>query len=352
MVAPLDIIRSVKERMGGELVILAHHYQRPEVVACGDFIGDSFVLAREAARSTARTIVFCGVHFMAEAACILARPDQEVYMPDPGAGCPMADMADSDDVAAALENLAALAPGRRIVPVAYINSSAATKAVVGRAGGLCCTSSNALSAVRHALTLGDLVFFLPDEFLGTNTAHRLGQTVVPVYNPHDAGSKAGDDTGIPTPGGLVAQDLATARIVVWKGYCHVHTWFSPDMVTAIREKHPGCRVVVHPECRPEVVALSDGSGSTAWLVDQVAKAGPGSTTVVGTEINLIQRLAREFADRTVLPLAHSLCPNMYRTTTARLARLLQAFPTQNRLSVDPAVSSDARLALDRMLALA
>jgi len=342
MEAFLDTIRAVRERLGPDLVILAHHYQRPEVVACGDFIGDSFVLAREAARSTARTIVFCGVHFMAEAACILARPDQKVYMPDPGAGCPMADMADSDDVAAALANLAVLAPKRRVVPVAYINSSAATKAVVGRAGGLCCTSSNARAAIEHALTLSDLVLFLPDEFLGTNTARDLGQAVVPVYNPH-IGEQPFQGA---MAGGLSTSDLENARVVVWKGYCHVHTWFSPDMVAAVREKCPGCRVFVHPECRPEVVALSDGSGSTAWLVEQVRRAGPGSTVVIGTEVNLVLRLAREYADRTVLPLAHSLCPNMYRTTAARLARLLQTFPEQNRLTVDPAVAVDARLALE------
>ncbi len=347
MEAPLDIIRAVRQQMGSELVILTHHYQRPDVVSCGDFLGDSFVLAREAARSKARVIVFCGVHFMGEAARILARPDQEVYMPDPGAGCPMADMADSDDVAVALERLADLAPGRRIVPVAYINSSAATKAIVGRAGGLCCTSSNARAAVVEALRLGDLVLFLPDEFLGTNTAHLLGQPVVPVYDPHAAANSPAGACG-----GLRKADIDGARVIVWKGYCHVHTWFSPDMVTAVRSKHPGCRVVVHPECRPEVVALADGSGSTAWLVDEVLRAGPGSTTVIGTEINLIQRLARELPDRTILPLASSLCPNMYRTTSTRLARLLQGFPAQNRLSVDPSVAADARLALDRMLALA
>ncbi|MBM4352424.1 MAG: quinolinate synthase NadA [Deltaproteobacteria bacterium] len=337
MEAPLEIIRSARERLGKDLVILTHHYQRPEVVAFGDFIGDSFMLAREASRSTARIIVFCGVHFMTEAACILARPDQQVYMPDPQAGCPMADMADADDVSAALQRIAELVPHRRIVPVAYINSSAAVKAIVGRAGGLCCTSSNAQAAVRHALTQGDLVLFLPDEFLGTNTAHRLGQDTVPVYNPHAAPRADGDQ---PTSGGLAAGDLENAKVVVWKGYCHVHTWFSPEMVAAAREKHPGCSIVVHPECRPEVLALADGSGSTAWLVEQVREASPGATVIIGTEVNLVLRLA------------HSLCPNMYRTTVSRLARLLQSFPEQNRMSVDPSVTADARLALDRMLALA
>jgi quinolinate synthase len=340
MNSALERIEQVRKALGDELVILAHHYQRKEIVALGDFVGDSYILSKQAAESRARLIVFCGVHFMAEAACILAKADQQVFMPDPRAGCPMADMADADDARLALERMGeVLGPGKKILPITYINSTADVKNVVGRAGGLACTSANASKALRWAADQGDLLFFLPDEFLGTNTARLLGYGPVARWNPH-----------LPD-GGLTPDEIRTARVVVWQGYCHVHTFFTPEMVAAARERNPGCTVVVHPECRPEVVDAADGAGSTTYLVQAVEKAGPGSVTVVGTEVNLVLRLAGEFPDRRVLPLDYSLCPNMYRTNLEKLANVLERFDSPHRITVPTEVVEGSRLALQRMLAL-
>jgi quinolinate synthase len=340
MTTALKRIRAAKRELGQDIVILAHHYQRKEVVEQGDFIGDSYQLSRYAAASDARRIVFCGVHFMAEAARILARPSQRVYMPDPRAGCPMADMADARDTVAALTQLRQMAgKGRRIIPVTYVNSNADVKAVVGHAGGLVCTSANAGKALQWAASKGDLLFFLPDEFLGTNTANSLGYLPVARWNPHEAN------------GGLTPEEVSTARVIVWQGYCHVHTYFTPAMVAAARDKHPGCKVVVHPECKPDVVEVADGCGSTSYLVDEVSKAGPGQTVVVGTEVNLVLRLASEYTDCNVVPLDYSLCPNMYRTTPEKLADLLEQFDPAREITVPEDVVAGARLALQRMLDL-
>ena len=334
----IEAIVESKRRMGEDLVILAHHYQRPEVVALGDFVGDSFVLSREAARSSATHIVFCGVYFMAEAARILAKKDQRVFMPDPRAGCPMADMADVDDARTALETLRdAAGPGRKVVPVTYINSNADVKALVGREGGIVCTSANAEKALAWAAEQGDVTFFLPDEFLGTNTALKMVQGPIVRWNPHE--------------GGAPGEALKRAGVVVWTGYCHVHTFFTKETVAAARRKHPGCTVVVHPECKPEVVEAADGAGSTSYLVRKVEEAAPGETVVVGTEVSLVLRLAENFKDRKVIPLDYSLCPNMYRTTVAKLASVLHTFEPQHEITVQPDVVEGARLALDRMLSL-
>lgn len=340
MTPALERIRTAKRELGQDVVILAHHYQRKEVVQQADFVGDSYQLARYAAASHARRIVFCGVHFMAEAACILARPDQRVFMPDPRAGCPMADMADARDTMAALMRLQEMAgKQRRIVPVTYVNSNADVKAIVGHAGGLVCTSANAPKALQWAATKGDLLFFLPDEFLGTNTANGLGYLPVARWNPHEAN------------GGLTTAEVSAARVVVWQGYCHVHTYFTPAMVEAARARHPGCRVVVHPECKPDVVAVADGLGSTSYLVEAVEQTAPGQTIVVGTEINLVLRLAGRYEDRNVVPLDYSLCPNMYRTTPEKLADLLETFDPAREITVPEDVVAGARLALQRMLDL-
>lgn len=333
-----DVIRKARRDMGDDLVILAHHYQRPEIVELGDFVGDSFVLSREAAQSRAGRIIFCGVYFMAEAARILAKTDQRVYMPDPRAGCPMADMADVDDARTALAALQeTVGPGKKVVPVTYINSNADVKALVGRAGGIVCTSANAQKALAWAAKQGDVTFFLPDEFLGTNTALKMRQFPIVRWNPHE--------------GGAPADAIRDARVVVWTGYCHVHTWFTAEAVAAARRKYPGCLVVVHPECKPEVVEAADGAGSTSYLVRMVEEAAPGTTVVVGTEVSLVLRLAGQYQDRKVVPLDYSLCPNMYRTTLAKLASLLQSFAFHNEVTVQPDVIEGARLALDRMLRL-
>ena len=340
MTTALERIRTAKRELGQDVVILAHHYQRKEVVEQGDFVGDSYQLAKYAAASNARRIVFCGVHFMAEAARILARPEQRVFMPDPRAGCPMADMADARDTVVALTRLREMAgEKRRIIPVTYVNSNADVKAVVGHAGGLVCTSANAPKALQWAASKGDLLFFLPDEFLGTNTANGLGYLPVARWNPHEA------------DGGLTTDKVRAARVIVWQGYCHVHTYFTPAMVAAARLKYPGCSVVVHPECKPDVVAVADGLGSTSYLVDAVEKTAPGQTVVVGTEVNLVLRLANQYPDRKVVPLEYSLCPNMYRTTPEKLADLLENFDPAREITVPEDVVAGARLALQRMLDL-
>jgi len=335
-------IRAIREAMGDRLVILAHHYQRMEVADLGDFKGDSFELARAAvARPDATHIVFCGVHFMAEAARVLAGPEQRVFIPDTRAGCPMADMTDLRDIQAAWARLRPVLGEETVIPVTYMNSSAETKAFCGEHGGLVCTSSNAERCFRWAFEQGDRILFVPDEFLGRNTADRVRvpRDRVAVYDPHV------------TDGGLTDDQVRAARVFVWKGYCHVHTWFTPALVAAARKALPDARVVVHPECPPDVVAAADAAGSTRFIVDFVRDAGPGAVVVVGTEVNLVKRLARDFDDRTVLPLDTSLCPNMYKTTAEKLAEVLEDFSPEHEITLAPETVDHARLALERMLAL-
>jgi quinolinate synthase len=333
----LETIRRVKREMGARLMILAHHYQRKEIVRAADSVGDSYALAKAAAASQAEKIAFCGVHFMAESAALLAGPGQQVFMPEPRAGCPMADMAQLADVESALETLRRASGDRGPVPVCYVNSSAEVKAAVGRRGGICCTSANAGKALLWAAQQGGRILFLPDEHLGRNTAARLGLGPIAVWNP------------LLDNGGLSERELREIPVIVWRGYCHVHTHFTAEMVRQAREQHPGGRVVVHPECKAAVVELAEAVGATSGLVREVETAGPGSVTVVGTEVNLVLRLAEEFPDRTVLPLDFSLCPNMYVTTPQKLAALLTSFEDRCRVEVAAAVAADARLALARML---
>ena len=334
----LERIAALKAQWGSRLVLLTHHYQRPEVVRFGDFVGDSFGLAKAAAGTTAERIVFAGVHFMAQSAAILARPAQRVFMPDPAAGYPMAEMADLDDLQVAWDRLERRGTGHTVIPVAYMNSTAEVKAFVGQHEGIVCTSSKARAAMKWARAHGDCVLFLPDEYLGRNTARRMGMHRIAVWNPH----------------AVEPQDeeaLARAEVVLWKGYCHVHTLFTAAHVAAARLRYPGSRVLVHPECRPEVIDAADGDGSTTWLAAAVEAAPPGSTLVIGTEVNLIRRLAQRYSDRTVVPLDTSLCPNMYRTSPAKLAHLLETFDPALEIKVDAKVAAAARLALDRMLTL-
>jgi len=333
-------IRARKAELGQRLVILTHHYQRPEIVALGDIRGDSYELSKRAAQSAAEWIVFCGVHFMAQSAAVLARPEQRVFHPNPDAGCPMADMAVAVDMARALAEIERAQPGRRVVPLAYMNTLADVKALVGNRGGAICTSSNAQQAFAWAWQRGDTILFVPDEFLGRNTAQKCGlrPEEIALYDPQ-AGQL----------GGCREQDLARARLVLWAGYCHVHAWFRAEHVEQVRRLWPGCRVYVHPECSPEVVAVADGAGSTGYLVRMVEQAAPGSTLIIGTEVNLVQRLALEYPDRRVLPLDRSLCPNMFRITTRYLLNTLQRLPDLNHVVVDEAEQRGARLALERML---
>ncbi|HVL27979.1 MAG TPA: quinolinate synthase NadA [Acidimicrobiales bacterium] len=338
-------IGAAKAALGDRLLVLGHHYQRDEVMRWADARGDSFGLSRLAASSSgADYIVFCGVHFMAESADILTAEHQSVVLPDLNAGCSMADMADLDSVETAWEELAAVTDIERVVPITYMNSSAALKAFVGRNGGAVCTSSNARSVISWALERGDKLLFFPDQHLGRNTAYQLGFGAgdMRVWNPKlDLG-------------GLEDADVKEATFLLWKGHCSVHQRFKVEHVASFRQAHPGGMVVVHPECAHEVVALADQVGSTDFLIKAVKAAPAGSVIGVGTEIHLVQRLAAEHPDRTVVSLDPLVCPcsTMFRIDAAHLAWCLEnlvAGTVVNRITVDPETAAWARVALERML---
>lgn len=335
-----DAIESIRKVQGPNLLILGHHYQNPAVLRHADVIGDSLELARKAAASTAERIVFCGVHFMAESADILTSPDQRVYMPETGAGCPMASMADDTAVEKAWSFLQRQGDGW--LPIVYVNSTARIKAFCGKAGGSACTSSNAPKVFRWALDQGNKIFFLPDIHLGVNSAHDLGipdeQTAVYDYTKPD--------------GGLTVEALKDVRVLVWGGYCPIHVAFTPADVQAARAAWPGARVIVHPEAPKEVVRIADAHGSTAQIITYVKAAPDGSTVVVGTESQLVKRLAEEHKDRvTVKMLKGSFCPNMAKTNEQNLLRILTDWPERNVVRVAANVAAEARLCLERMLAL-
>jgi len=344
-----DWIAAAKATLGERVLVLGHHYQRDEVMRWADARGDSFGLARMAAANrSAEYIVFCGVHFMAESADILTAAHQQVVLPDLNAGCSMADMADIDSVEEAWEALATVTDVDRLVPITYMNSSAALKAFVGRQGGAVCTSSNARAVLRWALGRepATRVLFFPDQHLGRNTAFDLGYAAgdMAVWDPRRE------------LGGLAEREVKEATLLLWKGHCSVHQRFRPDHVAAFRAAHPGGIVLAHPECARETVALADEVGSTDAIIRAVAAAPPGSVLGVATEIHLVQRLADEHPDRTVVSLDPIVCPcsTMFRIDAAHLAWVLEnlvAGTVVNRITVDPATAADARLALDRMLAI-
>ena len=334
-----------KERLGPRLLILAHHYQRMEVVALGDYVGDSYLLAKKASESPqARDVVFCGVHFMAEAADIVGRDDQTVYLPNATAGCPMADMAPIDDVLIAWDELKSLKLADLTTPVSYMNSAAYLKAFCGRNDGLICTSSNARAAFEWSFARREKVFFFPDQHLGRNTALAMG-----IPNQEMV---LWDNT-VPG-GGVEPEELTRARVILWKGHCHVHGRFLPEHVEEVRRNHPGAQVVVHPECTHEVVELADAVGSTSFIVQFVETSPAGSTVAIGTELNLIARLAAEHPDKKILELSGQNCPlcsNMFRTTLADVAYCLDHLGSGNIIRVPPEIKKDALLALQRMLRL-
>lgn len=334
-------IERIRREWGARLLILGHHYQRERVLRHADVIGDSLELSRKAAeRPEAERIVFCGVKFMAESADILTGPHQTVFMPDTRAGCPMSDMADTGPAEAAWEFLQSAGGGW--LPVVYVNSSARIKALCGRWGGCTCTSSNAPRALKWVLDQGKKVFFLPDEHLATNTAHDLGlaDSEVAVY-----------DWRLPN-GGLTEAAAAGARVIAWKGFCVVHVAFGAAQVREVREKLPGARIIVHPEAPKEVVRLADAHGSTAQIVKYVEDSPDGSVIVVGTEANLVERLAKQQAGRvSVKVLRPSVCANMAKTNEQNLLDVLENWPKPCEIHVPEDVAADARVALQRMLAL-
>lgn len=332
-------IEAHRARLGRKLVILTHHYQRKEVVRLGDFVGDSYYLARCAAEERqAEYIVFCGVHFMAEAARILCRPEQRVFLPNLYAGCPMADMAPMDAVIDAWEEIG----GADTIPISYMNSAASLKAFVGDHGGLICTSSNAEKAFTWGFQRGKRVFFFPDENLGYNTAHAMGisDEEIIIHDPADPSRKL--------------QLTERTRVVLWKGHCHVHTNFRTEHIAHLRRRFPGIKIVVHPECLPEVVQQADAVGSTSFIVKYVDQQPAGAKIAIGTELNLISRLADDHPDKMVVELSGqscSLCINMFRTTLADLAYTLDCLGQTNEIHVEPEIKRSAYLALERMLEL-
>src|SRR6478672_9673303 len=342
-----DWIADAKAALGSKLLILGHHYQRPEVIKWADARGDSFKLARFAADNDHATdIVFCGVHFMAESADILTGEHQRVILPDLNAGCSMADMADLDQVEECWDELAALVDVERVVPITYMNSAAALKAFVGRHGGAVCTSSNARAVLEWALARGDKVLFFPDQHLGRNTGFTMGYTEADmrVWNPRDE------------RGGLEERDVKDATLLLWKGHCSVHQRFRPEHVAAARAEYPNVEVIVHPEVAHDVVEVADRVGSTERIQEWVAAAPAGAVLAVGTEIHMVQRLARQHPDKTVFSLDPLICPcaTMFRIDAPHLAWTLEnlvAGTVVNQIVVDDDTAGWARTALERMLAI-
>jgi quinolinate synthase len=340
----IDRIGAARATLGDRLLILGHHYQRDEVIRWADKIGDSFKLARFAADSAATDIVFCGVHFMAESADVLTGDHQRVILPDLNAGCSMADMADIDQVEDAWDAIATAVAIEGVIPITYMNSSAALKAFVGEHGGAVCTSSNARAVLDWALAQGEKVLFFPDQHLGRNTGFTMGYGAddMRVWNPHA------------DFGGLEERDVKEATLLLWKGHCSVHQRFRPEHVHAARAEHAGVEVLVHPECAHEVVELADRVGSTERIQEWVAAAPAGATIAIATEVHMVQRLAREHADKTIFTLDPLICPcsTMFRIDAPHLAWVLESLvdgTLVNQIVVEPHTAEWARVALQRML---
>jgi len=345
-------IAAAREKLGATTVILGHHYQRDEVIRFADFTGDSYKLSKAAAETEAMYMVFCGVHFMAETAVVLAQPWQQVVLPDLNAGCSMADMAEIGQVEDCWEALERQGIGSReqgaasIIPLTYMNSAANIKAFCGERGGLVCTSSNARAAFEWAFARAGKILFLPDQHLGRNTAFAMGIPLneMAVWDPYQIN------------GGVAPERLRAARVILWKGHCSVHQRFLPEHVDRVRREVPGMQVVVHPECRWEVCQKADAVGSTEFIIDAIERAPEGSSFAVGTEIHLVNRLAKRFAPlgKRVMTLDESgcLCTTMYRISPQHLAWSLENLVegrVMNRILVSDEVKHWSRVALNRML---
>lgn len=339
-------VRDIKEKLGDKLFIPGHHYQKDEVIQFADAIGDSLQLAQvAAANNKAKHIVFCGVHFMAETADMLTTDEQIVYLPDMRAGCSMADMADIYQTEEAWKELTKLF-GDTMIPLTYVNSTAAIKAFTGRNGGACVTSSNAKKMVQWAFTQKERLFFLPDQHLGRNTCFDLGIPLehMAVWNP--------------IKGELEFEgNIENIKVILWKGHCSVHEGFTVYNVSQVREKYPEMKIIVHPECSHEVVEVSDDNGSTKYIVDVIANAPAGSSWAIGTEMNLVKRIIAQHPDKHIISLNENMCPclTMNRIDLPHLLWALEIIENGeqgNVIKVDAEVTKQAKLSLNRMLALA
>ena len=349
--SPADLderIAAARAKLGDSAVVLGHHYQRDEIIKYADYRGDSFNLSQFAAsQAAAEYIIFCGVHFMAETADILSAANQQVILPNLTAGCSMADMARIDDVLDCWDDLQdTLGDDGAIIPITYMNSTAAIKAHCGRNGGIVCTSSNAPATFRWALERGKRILFLPDQHLGRNTGLRMGIGLdeMVVWNPFKP------------LGGNTEADLRRARLILWQGHCSVHTRFTTQQIEQARQAHPNVHVVVHPECTMDVVQAADSNGSTEYIKKLVNDAAAGSVIAVGTEISMVNRLAAENPDKRIFCLDSVVCPcsTMYRIHPAYLSWVLDGLNegvAVNRISVDADTAEQARVSLDRMLAV-
>ena len=340
--------RAAKEALGERVMILGHHYQRDEVIEFADIRGDSFKLAQAAAdQSSAEFIIFCGVHFMAESADILTNEHQKVILPDLAAGCSMADMATAAQVDQCWSDLKTLGFADVTVPVTYMNSSAAIKSFTGENGGTICTSSNAEKSLRWAFAQGEKVLFLPDQHLGRNTAvQNLGllESDCVVWNPWKP------------QGGLTVEEIRNAKMILWRGHCSVHGRFTVDSITGYRERIPEIQIIVHPECQHDVVKAADVVGSTEKIIRTVTDSAPGTSWAVGTELNLVNRLANENPDKNVYFLDRTVCycSTMNRIDLPHLVWALESLvagDVVNQIKVDEKVAHFSKLALERMLAL-
>jgi quinolinate synthase len=347
--AAIERIERARAILGDQVVILGHHYQRDEVVRFADFQGDSYQLCKEAAQVKAKYIVFAGVHFMAESAVILGRPDQTVILPNMNAGCSMADMANLEQVLTAWDELEQVLmddPNNRIMPITYMNSAANLKAFVGQRGGTVCTSSNARGALEWAFAQREKVFFFPDQHLGRNTGKAMGIPLeqMVLWNPFKPF------------GGLTDEQILNAKVILWAGHCSVHMQFRPDHVDLWRRHHDDINVIVHPECAMAVVDKADFVGSTSYIVNMINKAPAGSKWAVGTEVHLVNRLKNANPDKFVQLLSpfSCLCSTMYRISPLDLANVLENLVEGrviNQITVAPDVQHYAKLALDRMLSI-
>jgi quinolinate synthase len=343
-------IAAAREKLGEDVVLLGHHYQRDEVIRFADYTGDSYKLSKVAAQTDAKYMIFCGVHFMAETADVLGRPWQQVILPDLNAGCSMADMAEIGQVEDCWDSLVRAGltdeASGGLIPLTYMNSAAAIKGFCGKHGGLVCTSSNARGAFEWAFARAGKILFLPDQHLGRNTAFAMGipTSEMVVWDPYQIN------------GGVSPDRLRAAKVILWKGHCSVHQRFLPEHVDRIRQEHPEMQVIVHPECRWEVCQKADAIGSTERIIEVIEKAPEGSSFAVGTEIHLVNRLTKRFAPlgKRVVTLDDSgcLCTTMYRISPQHLAWALENLVdgrVVNRIKVEDDVKQWARVALDRML---